>query len=218
MKSKLVSIEEAVSHIKDGMSLMFGGFMAIGTPDALVDEILKRGIKDLTLIGNDTGKPGIGVGKLISAKLVRKCIVTHIGTNPETGKMMISGEMEVVLVPQGTLAERIRAGGAGLGGFLTQTGLGTEVQDGKDILNIDGRDYILEKPIRADVAIVKGAVVDLSGNMTYHGTMRNFNPIVATAADIVIAEGMEIVEPGDIDPNHVITPGLFVDYVVRSGK
>ena len=218
VKSKLVSVEEAVSYIKDGMSIMFGGFMAIGTPETIVDEILRRGIKDLTIIGNDTGKPGIGVGKLITANLVRKCIATHIGTNPETGKKMITGEMEVELVPQGTLAERIRAGGAGLGGILTQTGLGTDVAKDKEIINIDGRDFLLEKSIKADVAIIRGSVVDLSGNMLYHGTTRNFNPIVATAAELVIAEGKEIVEPGSIDPNHVVTPGLFVDYVVRSAR
>ena len=218
MRSKLVSVEEAVSYIKDGMSIMFGGFMAVGTPETIVDEILRRGIKDLTIIGNDTGKPGLGVGKLITANLVKKVIATHIGTNPETGQKMFSGEMEVELVPQGTLAERIRAGGAGLGGILTQTGLGTDVQKGKDIINVDGRDFILEKGIAADVAIILGTVVDLTGNVTYHGTTRNFNPIVATAANLVIAEGKEIVEPGRIDPNHVMTPGLFVDYIVRSAK
>jgi len=218
MRSKLVSVEEAVSYIKDGMSIMFGGFMAVGTPETIVDEILRRGIKDLTIIGNDTGKPGLGVGKLITANLVKKVIATHIGTNPETGQKMFSGEMEVELVPQGTLAERIRAGGAGLGGILTQTGLGTDVQKGKDIINVDGRDFILEKGITADVAIILGTVVDLTGNVTYYGTTRNFNPIVATAANLVIAEGKEIVEPGRIDPNHVMTPGLFVDYIVRSAK
>lgn len=216
MRSKLVSVEEAVSHIEDGMSIMFGGFMAVGTPETIIDEILKRGIKDLTLIGNDTARPGIGVGKLISANLVRKCIVSHIGTNPETGQKMISGEMEVDLVPQGTLAERVRSGGAGLGGFLTQTGLGTDIQKGKQIINIDGRDFILEKPLKADVAIILGSVVDLTGNMMYYGTTRNFNTLVATASDLVIAEGKELVEIGGIDPNHVVTPGLFVDYVVRS--
>jgi len=218
MRSKLVSIEEAVSYIKDGMSIMFGGFMAVGTPETIVDEILRKGIRDLTIIGNDTGKPGLGVGELITANLVKKVITSHIGTNPETGQKMFSGEMEVELVPQGTLAERIRAGGAGLGGILTQTGLGTDVQKGKEIINVDGHDFILEKGITADIAIILGSVVDTTGNVMYYGTTRNFNPIIATAADLVIVEGKEIVEPGCIDPNHVVTPGLFVDYVVRSAE
>jgi acetate CoA/acetoacetate CoA-transferase alpha subunit len=217
MRNKLLSAEEAVSHIKSGMTIMFGGFMGLGTPETIVDEIVRHRIKDLTIIGNDTAQPGKGIAKLISANLVKKCIVSHIGMNPETGQKMISGEIEVQLIPQGTLIEQIRAYGAGLGGVLTQTGLGTDVQEGKQIINIDGKDYLLEKPLRADVAILRGSIVDISGNIIYFGTTRNFNPVMATAADLVIVEGEKIVAFGEIDPNHIVTPGLFVDYIVRSG-
>ncbi len=215
MKNKVVSLKEAVDLIKDGMTIMVGGFMGIGTPETIVDEIVRRGIKDLTIIANDNAMPGKGIGKLISNKLVKKTIASHIGLNPETGQQMISGELDVELVPQGTLAERIRAHGAGMGGFLTPTGIGTSVQDGKQIITVDGKDYLLELPLKADIALVRASVVDTCGNCQYLGTTRNFNPIIATAADIVIVEGETVVEVGQMSPDHVVTPGLFVDYIVR---
>ncbi len=217
MKNKVVSVQEAVDQIKDGMTLMIGGFMSIGTAETVIDEIVKRGIKDLTVIANDSGSPGTGISKLVHAKLVKKLIASHIGLNPETGEQMMSGEMEVELVPQGTLAEKVRAHGAGLGGFLTPTGVGTDVAEGKQIINVDGKDYILELPVRADVALVRGSIVDTNGNTQYLGTTRNFNPMMATAADVVIVEAETIVPVGEIAPMNVVTPGLFVDYIVQEG-
>ncbi|WP_346930667.1 acetate CoA-transferase subunit alpha [Clostridium sp.] len=213
--NKLISIDEAVAKIQDGMTVMIGGFLAVGTPEAIVDALVKKGVKDLTIIANDTGFPDKGIGKLIVNKQVKKTIASHIGTNKETGNQMNSGEMEVELSPQGTLAERIRCGGAGLGGFLTPTGLGTIVQDGKDIITVDGQEYILEKPLKADVALLFGSKVDKKGNVYYNQATRNFNPLIATAADTVIVQAEELVEVGDIDPNVVMTPYIFVDYIVK---
>lgn len=213
--NKLISIDEAVAKIQDGMTVMIGGFLAVGTPEAIVDALVKKGVKDLTIIANDTGFPDKGIGKLIVNKQVKKTIASHIGTNKETGNQMNSGEMEVELSPQGTLAERIRCGGAGLGGFLTPTGLGTIVQDGKEVINVDGQDYILEKPLKADVALLFGSKVDKKGNVYYNQATRNFNPLIATAADTVIVQAEELVETGDIDPNVVMTPYIFVDYIVK---
>ncbi|GAA0772655.1 acetate CoA-transferase subunit alpha [Clostridium subterminale] len=213
--NKLISIDEAVAKIQDGMTVMIGGFLAVGTPEAIVDALVKKGVKDLTIIANDTGFPDKGIGKLIVNKQVKKTIASHIGTNKETGNQMNSGEMEVELSPQGTLAERIRCGGAGLGGFLTPTGLGTIVQDGKEVITVDGQDYILEKPLKADVALLFGSKVDKKGNVYYNQATRNFNPLIATAADTVIVQAEELVETGDIDPNVVMTPYIFVDYIVK---
>ena len=213
--NKLISIDEAVAKIQDGMTIMVGGFLAVGTPEAIVDALVKKGVKDLTIIANDTGFPDKGVGKLIVNKQVKKTIASHIGTNNETGNQMHSGEMEVELSPQGTLAERIRCGGAGLGGFLTPTGLGTIVQDGKEVITVDGQEYILEKPLKADVALLFGSKVDKKGNVYYNQATRNFNPLIATAADTVIVQAEELVEVGDIDPNVVMTPYIFVDYIVK---
>ncbi|MEW8993903.1 acetate CoA-transferase subunit alpha [Clostridium sp.] len=213
--NKLISIDEAVAKIQDGMTVMIGGFLAVGTPEAIVDALVKKGVKDLTIIANDTGFPDKGIGKLIVNKQVKKTIASHIGTNKETGNQMNSGEMEVELSPQGTLAERIRCGGAGLGGFLTPTGLGTIVQDGKDVITVDGQEYILEKPLKADVALLFGSKVDKKGNVYYNQATRNFNPLIATAADTVIVQAEELVETGDIDPNVVMTPYIFVDYIVK---
>ncbi|MFR1709029.1 MAG: acetate CoA-transferase subunit alpha [Clostridium sp.] len=213
--NKLISIDEAVAKIQDGMTIMVGGFLAVGTPEAIVDALVKKGVKDLTIIANDTGFPDKGVGKLIVNKQVKKTIASHIGTNKETGNQMHSGEMEVELSPQGTLAERIRCGGAGLGGFLTPTGLGTIVQDGKEVITVDGQEYILEKPLKADVALLFGSKVDKKGNVYYNQATRNFNPLIATAADTVIVQAEELVEVGDIDPNVVMTPYIFVDYIVK---
>ncbi len=213
--NKLISIDEAVAKIQDGMTVMIGGFLAVGTPEAIIDALVKKGVKDLTIIANDTGFPDRGIGKLIVNKQVKKTIASHIGTNKETGNQMNSGEMEVELSPQGTLAERIRCGGAGLGGFLTPTGLGTIVQDGKDVITVDGQEYILEKPLKADVALLFGSKVDKKGNVYYNQATRNFNPLIATAADTVIVQAEELVEVGDIDPNVVMTPYIFVDYIVK---
>ncbi|MBZ2174925.1 acetate CoA-transferase subunit alpha [Schnuerera sp. xch1] len=215
--ARIISMDEAVEQIKDGMTIMVGGFLSCGTPCKLVDALVEKGVKDLTLICNDSGFVDSGVGKLVVNRQIKKLIASHIGTNKETGNQMNSGEMEVVLVPQGTLAEQIRAGGAGLGGFLTPTGVGTVVQEGKKRIEIDGEEYLLELPLRADVALLLGYKVDRKGNIVYRGATRNFNTIMATAADTVIVEAENIVESGEIDPNEVITPGLFVDYIVGGG-
>lgn len=201
--------------VKDGMSIMIGGFMSNGTPEILMDALVERGVKNLTVIANDTGTPGTGIAKLIAAGAVKKLIASHIGLNPQTGQLMNEGALEVVLVPQGTLAEQIRAGGAGLGGVLTPTGLGTSVAEGKQVVTVDGRDYLLETPIRADVALLRGSVVDKDGSMLYKGTTRNFNPLMATAADVVIAAAEELVEIGAIPGENIVTPGIFVDYIVE---
>ncbi len=211
---KLISLDEAVSYIEDGMTVMIGGFLACGTPERLIDKLVEKGVKDLTLIANDTSFVDRGIGKLIVSKQFKKVIVSHIGTNKETGRQMTEGETEVILVPQGTLAEQVRAAGVGLGGVLTPTGLGTIVQDGKEVITIDGKDYLLEKPLKADIALIYGSIVDKKGNIEYKGTTRNFNPLMAMAADRVIVEAEEIVEVGAIDPTNVVTPGIFVHHIV----
>ncbi|MCT4564885.1 MAG: acetate CoA-transferase subunit alpha [Maledivibacter sp.] len=216
--NKLKTIEEAVSLIKDGMTVMIGGFLGVGSPHGIIDKMIENGIKDLTLIANDTSYTDCGAGRLIVNKMASKVITSHIGTNPETGKQMNAGEIEVDLVPQGTLAERIRSAGAGLGGFLTPTGIGTMVEEGKEKFEIDGKEYILELPLKADIALIMGAKVDKKGNIYYDKSAKNFNPLMATAGDIVIVEAEEIVEIGEIDPNNVMTPGIFVDVIVKGGK
>ena len=214
---KLISIKEAVAKIKDGDVIMVGGFLANGTPERLIDAIVESGVKDLTLICNDTGFVDKGVGKMVVAKQFKKIIASHVGTNKETGRQMNAGETEVVLVPQGTLAEQVRAGGFGLGGVLTKTGVGTLVEEGKEKVVVDGEEYLLEKPLKADVAILYGSKVDKSGNIAYRGSTLNFNNIMAAAAKVTIVEAEEIVEVGDLDPNHVSTPGVFVNYIVEGG-
>ena len=211
---KIISAKEACSFIKSGMTLLVGGFLKCGTPMEVIKEILKTDIKDLTLVANDTSYIDSDRGTLVVNKRVRKVIASHIGLNPETGRQMNNGELEVELVPQGTLAERIRAAGAGLGGVLTPTGIGTEVQKGKQVLNIDGKDYLLEKPLKGDVALVYGSKVDRFGNISFFGTTRNTNVVMATAADIVIVEAEEFVD-GCLDPNEIVIPGIFVDYIVK---
>lgn len=213
--SKFISIEEAVCKVKDGMTIMVGGFLANGTPNKIVDALAKSGVKDLTLICNDTAYPDRGVGQLIANKQVKKLFVSHIGTNPCTSEQMNSGELDIEFCPQGSLAERVRAGGCGLGGVLTQTGLGTIVAEGKQIINVDGKDYILEKPLRADIALVGASVGDKSGNLVYRGTSQNFNPLMAAAADLVIAEVKELVEVGEIAAENVKTPAIMVDFIVE---
>lgn len=214
MKNKIVSLEEAMELIHDGQTIMVGGFMTCGTPEILMDGIVKKGARGLTGICNDGGVPGKGIGKLIQAKLLKKLIATHIGLNPQAGEQMNAGELEIELVPQGSFAEKIRAGGAGLGGVLTPTGLGTEVEAGKQKLTLEGKEYLVELPLKADVALIRGSIVDKAGNVFYNGTTRNFNPMMATAATTVICAAEKIVEVGEIGPNYVMTPGIFVDYIV----
>lgn len=226
---KFVSIEEAVKLIPNGASVMFGGFMGCGNAHRFIDALAKSGVKDLTMICNDASMPGgpmgeefYGVAKLIHNKQVKKLIATHVGLNPEVAtQSMVDGTLEVILVPQGSLAEMIRAGGSGLGGVLTPAGVGTIVEQnplcmGK--MTIEGRDYLLMSPVHADFAIIAGAKIDKAGNVWYKGNTSNFNLVMATAADTVIAEAEEIVEMGEIEPENVRTYGVFVDYVVEGGK
>ena len=214
--SKFISIEEAVSKVKDGMTIMVGGFLANGTPNKIVDALAKSGVKNLTLICNDTAYPDKGVGQLIANKQVKKLFVSHIGTNPHTSEQMNSGELEIEFCPQGSLAERVRAGGCGLGGILTQTGMGTIVAEGKQIVNVDGKDYLLEKPLRADIALVGASLGDKAGNLVYRGTSQNFNPLMASAADLVIAEINELVEVGEIAAENVKTPSIMVYFIIEN--
>jgi len=209
-----ISLEQSVALIPDGASLMIGGFMAVGTPERMIDEIIRQNKRDLTVIANDTASPSCGIGKLIGAKRVRKAVVSHIGLNPETQRQMLAGELEVELVPQGTLVERIRAGGFGLGGVLTPTGVGTEVEKGKRQIKVDGKDYLLEVALRADFALVQAFLADYVGNLSYALTARNFNPIIAMAAETVLANADNIVPVGVISPDHVMTPAPIVDYLV----
>ncbi|MCE1238227.1 MAG: 3-oxoacid CoA-transferase subunit A [Hyphomicrobiales bacterium] len=212
--TKLIELSDVVEKIPNGASLMIGGFLAVGAPLRLISEIERQGKRDLTIIVNDTNRAGKGVGKLIAAKAVRKVIASHVGTNSDTQKQLLAGEIEVELVPQGTLAERMRAGGVGLGGFLTPTGVGTLVEEGKPVIEVDGRSYLLEKPLRADFALVSAAQADHRGNLVYALTARNFNPLMAMAADTVIAEPHLIVPVGCLPPDSVVTPGAVVDYLV----
>ncbi len=212
---KRVSIEEALKHVRDGMTIMVGGFLGVGSPEKLIDALVRKGVKDLTLICNDTAFVDRGVGKMVVAHQFRKIIASHIGTNAETGRQMTAGETEVELVPQGTLAEKIRCGGAGLGGFYTPTGVGTVVADGKETREFNGRQYLLEIPLRADVALVKAHKADEAGNIIYRRSARNFNPLMAMAADLVIAEVDNLVTTGEIDQDHVMTPGIFVNHLVK---
>jgi acetate CoA/acetoacetate CoA-transferase alpha subunit len=211
---KIISLEGAVALIPDGASVMVGGFMGVGSPERLIDELVRQGKQGLTVIANDTAIPGKGIGKLVGAGVLRKAIVSHIGLNPETQRRMIAGEIEVDLVPQGTLIERIRAAGCGLGGILTQTGVGTLVEAGKRKLEVDGVEYLLETPLRADFALVEAFLSDYQGNLVYALTARNFNPVIAMAATTVIVDAAHIVPVGMISPDHVITPSILVDYVV----
>jgi acetate CoA/acetoacetate CoA-transferase alpha subunit len=213
--NKIISIEEAVSMIKDGMTLMIGGFLANGTPNKIIDAVVKSGVKNLTVICNDTSFPDKGVGMLFVNKQVKKVYTSYIGANAVSGEQFNNGEVEIEFCPQGTLAERVRAGGNGLGGFLTPTGLGTIAADGKEIITVDGKEYLLEKPLHADVALIRASVGDKSGNLLYRGTSQNFNPLMATAADVVIAEIEELVEVGEIAPENIKTPAVLVDYIVH---
>lgn len=211
-----ICVEDAVAQIPAGATIAIGGFLAVGTPERLVDELVRQGKSHLTIIANDTARPGTGIGKLITARLVDRVIVSHIGLNPETQQQMMAGTLAVELVPQGTLAERIRAGGYGLGGVLTPTGVGTRVEEGKQRLEVNGRVYLLEVALQADFELIQAFAADYLGNLTYVLTARNFNPLIAMAAKTVIACAKHIVPTGLISPDHVVTPAPIVDYLVTN--
>ena len=215
---KIISAEQAVSQIESGMTIMIGGFLGNGSPKKIIDLLVQKSIKDLILICNDSATPEIGLGKLIANKQVKKVITSYIGMNSVSIEMMNLGEMEVEFVPQGTLAERVRCGGSGLGGVLTRTGVGTLVAKDKQHITVDGVEYLLELPLRADIALIGATLGDKSGNLQYKGTTQNFNPLMAMAADLVIAEVENLVEVGEIAPELVHTSAIFVDYIVESGK
>ena len=214
---KAITLPDAVAMIPAGATLMIGGFMGVGTPEPLVDELVQQQKGNLTVIANDTAAPGIGIGKLVDAGLLRRVIVSHIGLNPETQRQMLAGSLQVDLVPQGTLAERIRAGGFGLGGILTATGIGTIAAEGKQRIAVDGRDYLLEPALRADFALVHAFIADYLGNLQYALTARNFNPLMAMAADTVVVQAENIVPVGVVSPDHVMTPAPVVDYLIAKG-
>lgn len=215
MTTKLVDIETAIALIPDGASILIGGFMGVGTPDRLLQGLVDAGRVGLTVIANDTARPGVGIGRLVDARAIRRLVASHIGTNPETQRQMISGELDVVLTPQGTLVEQIRAGGHGLGGVLTRTGLGTAVEAGKSRVEIDGETWLLERPIRADFALIAADRADSLGNLAYAYTARGFNPIMTMAASTVIAESRVVNKIGSILPDEVVTPGILVDYLLE---
>jgi acetate CoA/acetoacetate CoA-transferase alpha subunit len=212
---RTVSVEDAVAMIPDGASVMIGGFMGVGSPNRVIDELVRQGRRGLTVIANDTAFPGKGIGKLIDAGLVNRAVVSHIGLNPETQRQMLAGSMAVDLVPQGTLVERIRAGGHGLGGVLTPTGIGTVVEEDKQRIALDGKNYLLEAALRADFALINAFLADYLGNLAYALTGRNFNPVMAMAADATIVTADHIVPVGVIAPDHVMTPAPLVDFLVR---
>ena len=214
MKTKLITLQDAAGFFRDGMTIMVGGFMGVGTPPRLVEALLESGVRDLTLIANDPAFVDTGIGPLIVNGRVSKVIASHIGTNPETGRRMIAGEMDVQLVPQGTLIEQIRCGGAGLGGFLTPTGVGTIVEDGKQTITLEGKTWLLERPLRADLALIRAHRSDMLGNLTYQLSARNFNPLIALAADITLVEPDEMVETGELQPDQIVTPGAVIDHIV----
>ncbi len=214
--NKVTTLKEALTHINDGCTLMCGGFGGVGNPPTLIKGIIEKDVKELTLIANDTGFPNIGIGRIVSQGRVRKLIASHIGSNPIAGQLMMEGKMEVEFSPQGTLAERIRAGGVGLGGILTDIGLDSIVENGKEKLMINGKEYMVETALTAEVAIVYAKKADIFGNLIYETSARNTNPLVAMAGTITIAEVDEIVPIGELDPESIITPGIFVDIVIES--
>ncbi|WP_309520656.1 CoA transferase subunit A [Peribacillus frigoritolerans] len=213
-KNKIVTMEEALEHISDGCTLMYGGFGGVGTPPTLVQGILDKGVKELTLIGNDTGFPDIGIGRLVTAERAKKVIASHIGSNPNAGKLMTEGKLQVEFSPQGTLAERIRAGGVGLGGIFVDVGIGTIAEEGKGKIVIEGKEYLVETALTAEVSIIHAKKADSLGNLVYDKTACNFNPLVAMAGAFTIAEVEEIVPAGELDPECIATPGIYVDMVI----
>lgn len=216
--SKVVSLETLKDLFKDDMTIMIGGFLGCGTGEILIDSLIESGAKNLTIIGNDTSFVDKGIGRLIVNNQVKKVIASHIGTNAETGRLMNEGKLEVELSPQGTLIERVRAGGFGLGGILTPTGVGTLVEENKEKITVDDKEYLLELPLRADISLVKGSIVDTFGNTVYKGTTKNFNPMMAMASDLVIVEAEEVVEAGSLDKEMIMTPGVVVDYIIKEAK
>jgi acetate CoA/acetoacetate CoA-transferase alpha subunit len=217
IQGKVIEWKALTPFFRNGMTIMFGGFMGIGTPEGLVDALRKSGVGELTLIGNDTAFPDTGVGPLIEDGQVSHVMVSHIGTNPRTGERMINGDLGVELIPQGTLIERIRCGGGGLGGVLTPTGVGTPVEEGKQRISVEGRDYLLELPLRADLALLKAHRADPFGNLVYQRAARNFNPVIAMAADCVLVEADELCSD-PLDPDQVVTPGVLVDHIVVANE
>lgn len=215
MKSKVVTVEQAMEHCYDGMTVMLPGFVNCGVPETLIEALIDKGIKDLDVISNNTSVKGRGIGLLVHENRIKHITCTHIGNNTETVEKVVNKEIDVTFTPQGTLCERMRAGGAGLGGILTPTGLGTPMEEGKPVIEVDGKLYILEKPLHANVAFIHAWKADKMGNLVYRRTARNFNPIMATAADFVIVEAEEIVEVGDLDPDVIHTPGCLVDLIVQ---
>lgn len=211
---KKITSKEAAAMASDGSTIMFGGFMGCGNPLSIVDAMLELGVGNITLIANDCAFPDVGIGKLVAEKRVRKVIASHVGLNPAVAEQMNARMLEVELIPQGTLAERIRSAGAGLGGVLTPTGVGTPVEEGKEKVTIHGKSYLLELPLFADVALIKAWKADEAGNLAFRRSARNFNPLMAMAANLTIAEVEEIVPVGGIDPDHVHTPAIFIDYLV----
>ncbi|MBX9972683.1 CoA transferase subunit A [Cytobacillus firmus] len=215
--NKIIELDDAMKHFRDGMIIMFGGFGGIGTPPALIDGILDNGFKDLTLIGNDSGFPHIGIGKVVSQGRAKKMIASHIGSNPVAGQLMTDGKMEVEFSPQGILAERIRAGGVGIPAILSDIGLDNDiVTSNKQTCNLSGKKYLVESALTAEISIVFAKKADPYGNLIYDKSARNTNPLVAMAGDMTIAEVEEIVPLGSLDPDEIITPGVFVDYIVPS--
>ena len=218
MNKVLASAEEAVAGIPDGATIMMGGFGLCGIPENLIAALHARGTRGLTVISNNAGIDDFGIGVLLKSRQVRKMISTYVGENKEFERQYLTGELEVELVPQGTFSERIRAGGAGIGGFFTPTGYGTLIAEQKETRTIDGTPYVLELPLKADFAFVKAWKGDRTGNLVYRKTARNFNPVMATAAAVTIAEVEELLEPGAIDPDHVVTPGIFVRHILKGAK
>ncbi|MDR1953953.1 MAG: CoA transferase subunit A [Clostridiales Family XIII bacterium] len=214
---KIRTVEEAMSYIQDGTSIMLAGFCGVGSSYRMVQEIIKKGVKNLTLISVDAGDPEVGPDYIIRGEQVKKLITSHIGATPRTGELLNEGKLEVEFSPQGTLAERIRAGGVGIPGFLTDVGMGTIIEDGKQKVTVNGKEYLLETALRADVAIILAEKADEFGNLVYNKTARGLNPHMARAADITIVDAREIVPLGAIDPEHVVTPGAYVDVIVQGG-
>ncbi|GLY10219.1 CoA transferase subunit A [Pseudobacillus badius] len=214
--SKVVSLKEALSHIKQGTSLMYGGFGGIGSPPSIIEALLQMKVSQLDLIGNDAGFPNIGIGRLISEGRARSLLTSHIGSNPNAGRLMTENKLDVTFFPQGTLAEKIRAGGMGLGGILVDVGLGTMAEEGREKVEIQNKTYLIEEALTAEVAIVYAKQADEYGNLVFDKSARNFNPLVAMAADVTIVEAEQIVPSGELDPENIVTPGVFVDYIVQS--
>jgi 3-oxoacid CoA-transferase subunit A len=209
--------EALAGHLHDGMTIMAGGFGLCGIPEALIAAIRDSGVKDLTVISNNAGIDGVGLGTLLETRQIRKMISSYVGENATFAKQYLSGELEIEFNPQGTLAERIRAGGAGIPAFFTATGYGTQIAEGKETREFNGRHYVMERGLVADLAIVHAWKGDTEGNLVYRKTARNFNPMMATAAKFTVAEVEHLVEPGEIDPDHIITPGIFVKRMVKLG-